>query len=67
MPYEKQATKEEIYEHKRKCWHSQCNTTAIIEDKGGWQWCWKHYWWQRDGYFSKIRKILWRNLLTPLT
>ena len=58
----KEATKEEIAESKRKCWHTECRKTALIEDRAGWRWCWKHYWWQRDGYFSKARKIIWSNL-----
>jgi len=57
------ATKEQIAEKKRKCWWTTCNKTAIIEDNGGWRWCLKHYWQQRDGYFSKMRKIIWNNIL----
>ena len=58
-----QATPEEIKEQKRKCWHSHCKKTALVEDRGGWRWCVKHYFWQRDeGYFSKARKIIIKNL-----
>jgi len=47
----------------KECWHTECKKTAIIQDRGGWEWCWKHYWWQRDGYFSKAKRIIWRNLI----
>lgn len=62
-PYTAQATKEELSEGKRRCWNPDCKKTAIIEDNGGCKWCWKHFWWQRGGYFSKMRKIIWSNLL----
>ncbi len=56
-------TDKELAESRRKCWKCNCDKTAIIEDNAGWRWCFKHYWWQRDGYFSKIKKIIWSNLL----
>lgn len=55
----KKKSKEEIKREKFRCWTPNCKNRAIFEDRGGWRWCWKHYWWNRDGYFSKIRKIIW--------
>ncbi|HEX9503596.1 MAG TPA: hypothetical protein VF974_04730 [Patescibacteria group bacterium] len=38
----KQATPEEMREHKRKCWNSACKKTAWFQDWAGWNWCWYH-------------------------
>jgi hypothetical protein len=65
MNNEAQATKEEIAESRRRCWGSNCKNTAIIEDKSGWRYCFKHYRYYRKhdgGHFTKMRKIIWKNL-----
>ena len=63
MEEAKQSTKEEIAENTRKCWNTKCKKTAIIETNGSWRYCWKHFWLQRTGYFSRMRTVIYKNLL----
>ena len=48
MPYENavKATEEELKEHRRKCWHSDCSKTAYLECWTGYRNCFKH--WKMD-------------------
>lgn len=46
MPYESKATKEELKEMKRKCWHSNCNKTGYLGAWTGYEYCFKH--WRMD-------------------
>jgi hypothetical protein len=38
-----QATKEELAELKRKCWHSDCNKTSHFQAWTGYKYCLKHF------------------------
>lgn len=64
MPYEVQATKQEIAENKRRCWNSSCKKTAIVEVLSGDRYCLKHFIYYRKygGYFAKMRKVIWGNI-----
>jgi hypothetical protein len=60
-----QATKEEIREYKRRCWHSGCKNISLIENHSGYRYCLKHFMQDRkNGYFSKMRKVIWSNFLS---
>jgi len=64
MPYEAQATPEEIKQNKVRCWNPGCKHTAIIENHSGYRYCLKHFLQDRkNGYFSKMRRIIWSNLI----
>lgn len=59
MPYEAQATKEEIKERNRKCWWTGCNKSARFEDWTGYRHCFYHTW-----YVWKNSENKWFNLKT---
>ena len=40
---EKQATKAEIKERRKKCWHSGCKAYAFLRDYTGYKYCIKHW------------------------
>ena len=43
MPYEKQATKEEIKRQRKQCWTPHCNNYAFLRDWTGYKHCLKDW------------------------
>ncbi len=64
-PQEKQSTKEEIRENKRRCWWTTCKRTAYFEDWCGSHWCWYHAYysgrWSGGSKWYNFKTLKFRN------
>lgn len=62
QPQEKQSTREEIKEYKRKCSWSNCNKTSFLEDWKGGKYCFHHIYYifkndEHGWFYLKTLKI----------